>query len=89
MTATEVAAKIKSGELTVVDYAKSLLARIESRDPVVKAWAYLDPQRVLAEAERLDKIPTENRGPLHGVGVAVKDVIYTKGEDEIGLWTRR
>lgn len=88
LTATEVAAKIKSGELTVVEYAKSLLARIESRDPVVKAWAYFDPQRVLAEAERLDKVPLDQRGPLHGVGVAVKDVIYTKGEKDIEIQIR-
>lgn len=80
LTATKAAAKIKSGELTVLEYAKSLLSRIEERDAVVKAWAYLDHQRVLAEAKRLDEIPMETRGPLHGVGVAVKDVIYTKGE---------
>lgn len=80
LTATEVATKIKSGELTVVEYAKSLLSRIEQRDSAVKAWAYLDHEHVLAEAKRLDEVPPDKRGPLHGVGVAVKDVIYTKGE---------
>lgn len=80
LTATEAAAEIRSGELTVVEYAKSLLSHIQQRDPIVQAWAYLDPARVLAEAKRLDEVPLEERGPLHGVGVAVKDVIYTKGE---------
>ncbi|KAH8909663.1 amidase [Coniochaeta sp. PMI_546] len=78
LTATEVIAQIKSGSLTVEDYAKSLLSRIEQRDPVVKAWAYLDPELVLQRARELDQVPLDQRGPLHGVAVGVKDVIYTK-----------
>lgn len=79
LTATEALAKIRSGALTVEQYARSLLSRIAARDPVVKAWVHLDPDRVLAEAKRLDSLPVDQRGPLHGVAVAVKDVIYTKG----------
>lgn len=79
LTATELLAKFKADELTVEQYAESLLAHIKARDPIVKAWAYLDPELVLAQAKALDKIPKESRGPLHGVAVGVKDVIYTKG----------
>jgi Asp-tRNA(Asn)/Glu-tRNA(Gln) amidotransferase A subunit family amidase len=78
LTATEVIAKIRDGQLTVEEYAESLLVRIKERDPVVKGWAYLNPDQVLFEARKLDQIPKESRGPLHGVAVAVKDVIYTK-----------
>ncbi|KAI1843589.1 hypothetical protein JX265_007373 [Neoarthrinium moseri] len=78
LTATEALAKFKDGSLTVEDYARSLLARIEKRDAAVKAWAYLDPDYVIKQAKKLDQIPQEKRGPLHGVAVAVKDVIYTK-----------
>lgn len=88
LTATEAAKKIRNGELTVVEYAKSLLSRIEQRDPIVKAWAYLNPEHVLEEAKRLDAVPLAERGPLHGVGIAVKDVIYTKGEYKIMKFTR-
>lgn len=80
LTATEVIAKIRDGKLSVEVYAESLLARIKERDPVVKGWVYLNPDQVLSEARRLDQIPKESRGPLHGVAVGVKDVIYTKGE---------
>lgn len=79
LTATEAIAKFKDGSLTVEDYARSLLARIERRDGAVKAWAYLDPEYVIEQAKKLDQVPEEERGPLHGVAVAVKDVIYTKG----------
>lgn len=88
LTATEVAAKIKSGEVTVEDYAKSLLKRIEARDEVVQAWAYLDAEYVIKQAKALDAIPKGDRGPLHGIAIAVKDVIYTKGEFEPGSLPR-
>ncbi|KAF7552880.1 hypothetical protein G7Z17_g4049 [Cylindrodendrum hubeiense] len=78
LTATEVVAQIRNGELTVEQYARSLLARIAERDPVVKAWAFLNPELVIEEAKKLDQVPVEQRGPLHGVAIAVKDVIYTK-----------
>ncbi|KAK7967055.1 uncharacterized protein PG986_001332 [Apiospora aurea] len=78
LTATQVLARLKDGSLTVEDYARSLLSRIEQRDATVKAWAYLDPGYVVNQAKALDQAPREQRGPLHGVAVAVKDVIYTK-----------
>lgn len=78
LTAAQVVAQIRSGTLTVEKYAQSLLAHIKQRDDAVKAWAYLDPENVLAQAKELDKVPPERRGPLHGVSIGVKDIIYTK-----------
>lgn len=80
LTATEVVQKIKSGEISVQDYASSLLDRIAARDDAVQAWAYLDPAYVMEQAKILDEIPEADRGPLHGVAIAVKDVIFTKGQ---------
>ena len=82
-TATKAVALMRKGDLTVEDYAKSLLARIEARDEVVKAWAYLDPDFVITQAKKLDQIPPEKRGPLHGVAIGVKDVILTKGKSHL------
>lgn len=79
LTASEAVTLMRRGDLTVEDYAKSLLARVKERDHVIKAWAYLDPEFVLAQARKLDQIPLEKRGPLHGVAIGVKDVILTKG----------
>ncbi|KAH8695815.1 amidase signature domain-containing protein [Phaeosphaeriaceae sp. PMI808] len=78
LTATEVLTKIRVGEISVEDYARSLLTRIEARDQAVQAWAYLDPKYVMKQARALDAVPVAERGPLHGVAIAVKDVIYTK-----------
>jgi Asp-tRNA(Asn)/Glu-tRNA(Gln) amidotransferase A subunit family amidase len=86
LTASEAVALMRKGQLTVEDYAKSLLARVKDRDHVVKAWAYLDPEFVLAQAGKLDQVAPEKRGPLHGIAIGVKDVILTKG---LPLYSKR
>ncbi|KAF4971220.1 hypothetical protein FSARC_1942 [Fusarium sarcochroum] len=78
LTASEAFAMIRADELSVQEYAESLLQRIKARDSDVKAWAYLDEKRVIQQAKSLDKTPKKDRGPLHGLPIAVKDVIYTK-----------
>lgn len=79
LTATEALQAFDSGNLTVEVYARSLLDRIHKRDEVVRAWEFLDRERVIEQAKALDQLPREQRGPLHGVAIGVKDVIYTKG----------
>jgi hypothetical protein len=85
LTATEALARLRAGTLTVEAYAAALLDRIAARDADVRAWAYLDPAAVLQQARALDKVPMEQRGPLHGLPIGVKDVIYTRGQLTIGL----
>lgn len=82
LTATQVLDEYSTGKLTVEQYAESLLRHIVERDNDIKAWAYLNPSQVLDQAKALDKVPRDQRGPLHGVAVAIKDVIYTKGESQ-------
>ncbi len=76
MTATEAAAAIAAGTLQVETLARSCLDKIAAREDVLKAWAYLDPAAVLRQARELDQTPS--RGPLHGIPVAIKDVIDTR-----------
>ena len=79
LTASQAARLYETGALTVTELATSTLARIKARDESVKGWAYLDEELVMKRARDLDSIPKAQRGPLHGITVAVKDVIYTKG----------
>lgn len=76
LTACDLAPRLRTGELSVEALARSCLARIEARDPQVRAWTYVDGDRVLAQARELDGCTA--RGPLHGLPVGVKDVILTK-----------
>jgi Asp-tRNA(Asn)/Glu-tRNA(Gln) amidotransferase A subunit family amidase len=46
---------------------------------MIEAWAHLEPDDVHAAADRCDAEKAANRGPLHGIGVGVKDIIATAG----------
>jgi Asp-tRNA(Asn)/Glu-tRNA(Gln) amidotransferase A subunit family amidase len=75
LTATEAADLIRQGKLKAEKLVASCLARIKAREPVVDAWAYLDPDRALAQAKALDRGAIQ--GPLHGIPIGVKDIIDT------------
>jgi Asp-tRNA(Asn)/Glu-tRNA(Gln) amidotransferase A subunit family amidase len=79
LTASETVALVAAGKLTVTQIALDHLKRFEERDGEVHAWAYLNKEQVLAEARRLDAIPKEHRGPLHGAVLGVKDMIRESG----------
>ncbi|MFI4998473.1 MAG: amidase [Reyranellales bacterium] len=59
------------------DLVRACLDRIAKREGQVHAWEALDPEGALRRAEILDrrKRPV---GPLHGIPLAVKDIISTR-----------
>ena len=69
--------EIAAGTLTARALAAAQLARIAATDGAIEAWAHLDPAHVAAKARRRDAAPTAERGPLHGIGIGVKDIIGT------------
>jgi Asp-tRNA(Asn)/Glu-tRNA(Gln) amidotransferase A subunit family amidase len=79
LTATEAAAEIARGAVSAVDYSRACLARIEATDGEIKAFVHLDREHVLAQARALDERRTHGYplGPLHGIPVAIKDIIDT------------
>lgn len=78
-TAKEIVKRISSRELTAVDVIKDCLARIDSLEPYVKAWAFVAPEIALRHAAEVDaKIAAGGPiGSLAGVPLAVKDVFNT------------
>jgi aspartyl-tRNA(Asn)/glutamyl-tRNA(Gln) amidotransferase subunit A len=81
MTASEAAAAVAAGALTPLELVQAALARIAAIEDRVKAWAYLDAEGALAEAElqTAEAKAGKLRGPLHGVPVGLKDVFHVKG----------
>ncbi|WP_203075267.1 amidase [Falsiroseomonas ponticola] len=75
LDAVTIAARIAQGSLRAADVAGALLDQVAARDPVVRAFAAIDPDAVLRAARALDAGP--RRGALHGVPIAVKDVLDT------------
>jgi Asp-tRNA(Asn)/Glu-tRNA(Gln) amidotransferase A subunit family amidase len=76
LSATDAVARIQAGSLSVEELARACLARIAEREPYMRAWAWVDPEAVIAQARELDKQPV--KGPLHGLPIGVKDMIQTK-----------
>jgi Asp-tRNA(Asn)/Glu-tRNA(Gln) amidotransferase A subunit family amidase len=70
----EAAGAIASGAVSPRGLAEASLARIRATDPVIHAWAHLDPARVLRLAASRAGAPA---APLRGVGIGVKDIIDT------------
>jgi Asp-tRNA(Asn)/Glu-tRNA(Gln) amidotransferase A subunit family amidase len=79
LTATDAARAIASGEITAEDLTRSCLARIDRREPTVRAWASLDLVRALSEARERDRSFARHGAvsPLHGIPVGIKDMIDT------------
>src|SRR5204863_5941953 len=75
LSVRDAAQEIASGRLTAEALAGACLDRIAARDKVVGAWHYLDPDAALAAARRRDA--SAPNGPLHGIPIAVKDLIDT------------
>jgi len=75
MSGMEMAARIRTRELTSKALVRACLERTEAREPEVEAWEWLDPDYALGEARARDASPAS--GPLHGVPVGIKDIIDT------------
>jgi Asp-tRNA(Asn)/Glu-tRNA(Gln) amidotransferase A subunit family amidase len=75
LSATALARRIEAGALTAETVVRSCLDRIRERDPVVRAWAWLDPEPALAAARACDR--GGRRGPLRGVPFGIKDIFDT------------
>jgi Asp-tRNA(Asn)/Glu-tRNA(Gln) amidotransferase A subunit family amidase len=78
-SAAEIAALVRDGGASAVEVLQACLRVIEEREPVVRAWAHVDPEVGLAAAAALDRgrANGETLGTLAGVPVGVKDVFNT------------
>lgn len=80
LDAVELRDRLASGALRARALAEACLERVRAVEPQVRAWTWLEEEYVLAEADRLDALRRTGRpvGPLHGLPVALKDVIDTR-----------
>lgn len=76
---TDVAELLRSGRITSTAVTEALLARIDALDPALHSYAHVGREAALEAAARADAELARGRwrGPLHGVPVAVKDLLYT------------
>ena len=81
LTLSEVCRRIKSGELTSTAVTEHTLNRIKATDDRYRAFVTVTADAAMASAERLDaaRAKGEPLGPLHGVPIALKDLLWTRG----------
>lgn len=78
-SAKELQESLHNGELTIADLTKEAFDRVEKLDGDVQAFLALNKEQATAKAAELDKVPFEERGPLFGLPIGVKDNIVTEG----------
>jgi Asp-tRNA(Asn)/Glu-tRNA(Gln) amidotransferase A subunit family amidase len=94
LTLTEAAADIREGRSTSKELVTDCLERIQQLEGDVQAWAFLDREHALRQAEAADlhRLQGNHTGPLHGVPIGIKDIFDTGDmptEFASALWTGR
>lgn len=77
----EAGRRLRSGETSAVALAEAHLERIATRDDHYHAFVTITAEAALAEAAQADSelAAGQDRGPLHGIPVGIKDLIDTAG----------
>jgi len=74
-------AALRSGEVTAEQLARDALTRVAARDPALHAFVLVTESRALDDARRADQElrAGRDRGPMHGIPYALKDIYDTSG----------
>ena len=78
---SEAAEMIRNGDTSAVDLTRLMLDRIEKLNGSLNAFITVTADSALSQAEAADRelAGGHDRGPLHGIPVAIKDLIDTRG----------
>jgi aspartyl-tRNA(Asn)/glutamyl-tRNA(Gln) amidotransferase subunit A len=78
---SELAPRLRRKEVSPVELTRACLERIEKLNPALNAFITVTAESALAEARAAESEISrgEWRGPLHGIPVALKDLIDTAG----------
>jgi aspartyl-tRNA(Asn)/glutamyl-tRNA(Gln) amidotransferase subunit A len=81
MTISEVSRQLRAREVSPVELTRGCLERIERLNPLLNAFITVTAESALVEARRAEQEIQNGkwRGPLHGIPIALKDLIDTAG----------
>ena len=79
LSVSELVNHVKDGKVSSVELCQKYIERINKFDKEIKAWAHFDKKLLLEKAKEADEYRTSGKplGPLHGIPVALKDIIGT------------
>lgn len=72
---------LRQGEVSCVDILNACLEQVDAWESKVHAWVVLDRDGAMAQARALDEElrSGNDRGPLHGIPMGIKDIIDVEG----------
>jgi aspartyl-tRNA(Asn)/glutamyl-tRNA(Gln) amidotransferase subunit A len=79
LSLTDLRDRLARNEVSAEETARAFLDRIAEKDGAVGAFLLPMPDEALARARELDRLKRSERGPLHGVPIAIKDIIAVAG----------
>ncbi len=81
LSGLELRAIITAKEVKPSEIMTAVLARIEKRNPKLNAFCTITQDSAMADAQQADKKMgrAKDQGPLFGLPVSIKDLIFTKG----------
>ena len=81
LSAGQLSRLIQKKELSPVEVVEAHLARIDALEPTLNSFVTLLPDQALAAARKAEQDiqAGQYRGPLHGIPLGLKDMIYVKG----------
>ena len=79
LTALELGAVLKRGEVSVKEAAQAALDAVSAQDKALNAFITVTAERALERAEKLQAGVKDVQSPLYGVPMAIKDNICTQG----------
>jgi aspartyl-tRNA(Asn)/glutamyl-tRNA(Gln) amidotransferase subunit A len=81
MNILEASAQLRARKVSSVELTRACLDRIDAANPKVNAYITVTREEALRAAAARDAELAQgiDRGPLHGIPVAYKDLIFTKG----------
>ena len=81
MTILEAGAALRARKTSALELTEECLGRIAKRNPELNAFITVTEERARARAKEMDRelAAGAHRGPLHGIPIAHKDLIFTKG----------
>ena len=81
LSIAEAGRRLRDGTLSSTALTQHALSRIASLDPLLHAFVLVTGERALADADRADRELKSgiDRGPMHGIPYALKDIYSTAG----------
>ena len=81
LSISELAPRLRRREISPVEIVRDCLGQIERLNPTLNAFITVMAESALSEARGVEAeiLRGEWRGPLHGIPIALKDLIHTAG----------